>query len=61
MKVEPFLYKEAFQEIFAILSFLKEERNFGKPELRKSILIPRGEQIQNVNTLALVAVANGKI
>jgi hypothetical protein len=43
------------------LSFLKEERNFGKPELRKSILIPRGEQNLNVNTLALVAVANGKI
>ncbi len=40
---------------------LKEERNFGKPELRKSIPILTEEQNLNANILVPVVVANGKI
>jgi len=61
MKEGLYLYKEEFLEIFAISQFLKNKRNFGKPELRKSILILIEERSLNANILTLVAVANGKI
>jgi hypothetical protein len=55
-----YLYKVEFLEIFAILPFLNGERNIGKPELKKYILIQKKEQNPNVSISELVVVANGK-
>ena len=51
-----------FQEDYArkVLPFLKEERNFGKPELKKFTNILKEEPSLNVNILELAEVAGGK-